>query len=87
MSVCVCVWSVEVWGRQSYGCEERDFIYMCASLMEIFSFWFGTARAIKVNVCVEGFSGAAVTEPAVKVKINWSVERGADSCLFLSVRR
>lgn len=70
MCVCVCAGDVGVWGRHSYSCEERDFIYMCASLMEIFSFWFGTARATKVNICVEGFSGAAVTKPAVNVKIN-----------------
>lgn len=38
--------------------------------MEIFSFWLGTAHAIKVNTCVEGFGGTAVTKPAVNVKIN-----------------
>lgn len=54
--VSVCVWMcVDVCGvgggvGHSYSCEERDFIYMCASLMEIFSVWFGTARAIKVNI-------------------------------------
>lgn len=38
--------------------------------MEMFSVWFRTALAIKVNICVEGFSGAAVTQPAVNVEIN-----------------
>lgn len=69
MSVCVCVDVCGVGGGvgHSYSCEERDFIYMCASLMEIFSLWFRD----KVNICVEGFSEAAVTKlAAVNVKIN-----------------
>lgn len=47
-------------------------VCVCVSLMEVFSFWFGTCDAHKVSTCVEGFRGAAVTKSAVHVNI-WKV--------------
>lgn len=67
-------WGWGLGGRHGYSCEERDVAHVCVcvSLMEVFSFWFGTCDALKVSTCVEGFRGAAVTKSAVHVNI-WKV--------------